>query len=77
MTTLLPLLLAQAGPTLVAFAVGDLIWLVIVLMVLGAVFGSPVFTTSASRPAGYGWGPPGGLLGLVVLLVILRFFGII
>jgi uncharacterized membrane protein len=58
-------------------AVSNLIWLLIVVLIVLAIFSYP--RAPASAPATYSpnWYPFGSIGGVIVLLILLRIFGVI
>ena len=53
----------------------SLIWIVVVILLLLAVFGAP--TWGYSRNWGYGWMPTYGLGAIVLILIILLLLDVI
>lgn len=52
----------------------NLIVIVIVVLLLLGVLGSPALGVWNH---GYGWGPSGGIVGVILLLIVLRLLGVI
>jgi hypothetical protein len=51
----------------------QLIYLLIIVLIVVAIFSAPGMRFNQNG----NWGIPGGIIGLVVLLIILRIFGLI